>query len=173
MTSSVSTSFIPGIPCCPAQSPALSAPRESLKHTPWYHWCRLSPNPFVTPPPQSGSALHRGTPQVHCHSQWQILPEGFNFLLLLFAEFLCRSTYPGTFEGKAQFVCRPTAHEASYQLPYLQQWTYYTKKLTFKVSVLDWRATGVVREGRRQASITDTRRAEQSIAFPFHHMLAQ
>lgn len=45
---------------------------------------------FCYPPWQSGNALHRGTPQVHCHSQKQILPEGFNFLFSLFAELLCR-----------------------------------------------------------------------------------
>lgn len=45
--------------------------------------------------------------------------------------------------------------------------------LAFKVSVQYKRTTEMVREGRRKASITATRRAEQPIAFPFYHMLAQ
>lgn len=115
---------------CQASPP--TAPRKSPQHIPWYHSCRLSPNPFVTHQQQSGNALHSRTPQVHCHSQKQTLPEGFNFLCSLFAELLCRYTHPGTFEGKAQFACRPTTRGANYQFLYLQQWVHYTKQFGFQ-----------------------------------------
>lgn len=108
--------FYPKHPLLSSTEPSSQCPRESLQHTPWYTpLCRVSPNPFVTSSWQSGSVLHRGTPQVHCHSQWQTLPEGFNFLFSLFAEWLCRSTYPGTFEGKAHICLQ--ANSSWGQLP--------------------------------------------------------
>lgn len=95
--------------CCQALN-LLPVPQGEPPAHPMVPLVQAFTKSFVTPPWQSGTASHRGTPQVHCHSQKQILPEGFHFLLSLFAEFFCRSAYPGTFEGKA-VCCRPTARE--------------------------------------------------------------
>lgn len=82
--------FCPNALCCHPLNSTPRAPRES-PHTPWC--VQAFTKPLCYPSLQSGNALLRGTPQAHCHSQKQILPEGFNFLCSLFAELLYLPRY--------------------------------------------------------------------------------
>lgn len=124
--------FIPGILCWHVLSSPTCTSRQGCSEL---ELCRLpealAPSAALLFPDNLEIARHRETPQVLCHSQKKIFPEGFNFLFSLFAELLHVYSHPGTFESKAQFVPKQTACEDSYLFLYLQQRTHYTKQFHF------------------------------------------
>lgn len=128
-----STSFIPGTTCCPAQSPPPSAPGRAFStlhgtpHCADSHQTPLLPLPGSVVVPYTGEHLRCTATASGKYCQKDLISSS-HCLQNGFADLLTQVPL----KAKHTFACRPTAHEASYQLLYLRQRTHYTKQFGFQ-----------------------------------------